>query len=173
MMAGSEEANDDIANKSFHHTIVPGTPPSAEQLIAASSGAPQPQKGSDMHEILMERARHKAHLETTLGDSKQFFDYKNSSVAGVSGDKDIRRELTSRSRQERIEREKRFGHKKRHGARRHENTPSINERQRFNTTGTADPASPPTDTRQEFNTKPPEARQTFREPPTRGYNPYS
>lgn len=171
LMDSAEEANDDIADKSFHHTIQSESDHALDTLTNSTLET-QYSQGSDVHDMLMERAREKAHLESTLGQGNQFFDYKNSSVGGIGGDREIRRELSLRSREERRAREQRFGHRKQRPSERDKDT-NTNDRQRYNATGATDGDSRATGTRQEFNSQAPESRTTFREPPARGYNPYA
>lgn len=172
LMNSAEDANDDIAAKSFHHTVQSSADDALEKIASDSSSSTKLQKGSEVHDMLMARAEAKAHLASTLGESSQFFDYKASSVGGIGGNKEIRRELSHRSREERRVREERFGHHKRQPGERSKSS-RTSDRQSYNATGSSDAKPIDTGTRQEFNSQAPESRTTFREPPTRGYNPFA
>lgn len=170
LINSAEDANDDIAAKSFHHTVQSGADDALDKV--ASSSSAKLQKGTDIHDMLMARAEAKAHLESSLGQGSQFFDYKASSVGRIGGNKEIRRELSHKSREERRVREERFGHHKRRPGDRSKSS-HTNDRQSYNATGSSDSKPADTGTRQEFNSQAPESRTTFREPPSRGYNPFA
>lgn len=172
MMESAEEANDDIAAKSFHHTFQTDTSNTTLNPTTSLPVATQPQDGKEVRDMLMARAQEKAHLESSLGQGSQFFDYKTSSVGGIGNNREIRRELSLKSREERQARERRFGHHKKRPSER-TSTSRTHDRQRYNSTGSHDENSTQTGTRQEFNSQTPEPRTTFREPPARGYNPFA
>lgn len=150
MMDAEAEANQDIASRDMQHTISSGT--SGDALIRRATGDPTDSSGSQVHDELMRRAEQQ-HLMDSLGQGSQFFDYKNSSVGGIGNNREVRRELTLRSRQERKKREERFGKTKR----------PVPARKR----------SDGENKRQAFNAESPQPRNYFHEPPSRNYNPYA
>ena len=158
-MDAEEEANKEIAAQDFQHTL----------------GAPL-SSGAYIHRDLLERAQERQHMIDALGEGSQFLDYKRSQVGGIGKDREIHRQLTQLSRQERKKREARFGKHKRPLPSRHKKPNSDDKRQAFNATGDADEVTrtyKPND-RQDYNSDDNTRglNITFREPNARGYDPF-
>lgn len=184
LIDSTEEANDDLGGKSFHHTVSSDSPPldassQIDQLTSANSQFTQT-NGKALFASLTARAQHKAHLDETLGSNSPARSYQDSLVGSAGKDSDLRRQLTMRQRQERKAREERFrdttgGDRRGKSSRDHRRT---NRRQRFNADGSVDttndsPSYGNLQNRQESNASNETPRIVFREPPSRGYDPYS
>lgn len=169
MMDAEADANQDIASRDMQHTISSGDV-SGDALIRRATGDPTDASGGQVHDELMRRAEQQ-HLMDSLGQGSQFFDYKNSSVGGIGNNREVRRELTLRSQQERRRREERFGKAKRPVPTR-KRSDGGDKRQAFNAGEEVGNIHKPSD-RQSFNSESPQPRSYFQEPPSRNYNPYA
>lgn len=160
LMQAQEDANDDLAAKSYKHT-------SAYQLI--NSGNPanpttQPTSGSAIRRALLRRAKAKE-----LGLDKMKYDTSRIAKGAYQSDtfdqadsenrKSILGTADVKKHQEKTKRERIL---------------TTERKQQYNATGDAsDPgatnASSNSSTRQSFNSR----RDSFIEPPSRNYNPYA
>lgn len=175
MMDAEADANRDIASRDMQHTISGGA--SADALIRHATGDLANATGDQIHTELMHRVEEQRHLMESLGEGSQFFDYKNSSVGGIGNNREVRRELTLRSRQERVRREQRFGKAKRPVPTR-KRSDRGDKRQAFNAGEDASSLNPREQgDRQAFNANEnvdvAQPRTYFQEPPSRNYDPYA
>lgn len=183
LMDSAEDANDDLRSKSFHGTLASDS--SAQDVasrIDAATGTSTPvvTSGKVLFERLTARAQHKEHITDTLSANPALQDYASSMVGSASQDSDLRRQLTHRHRAERRAREKRFGSNADNSSR-SDSLPLqrqyINKRQRYNANGSLDKSAEVDHgnqpSRQDVNAKPSSPRTTFREPPSRSYDPYN
>lgn len=178
MMDSEADANKDIGEKSFEHTVGQGSDITPDQklstIISQQTGDPLT-SGTDVHDELLRRAEQKAFLDSSLGQGSQFRDYKSSMVGSVGQNKDTRRELALRRKQERKAREERFG--KRPVPRKDPRTnQKVQQRQSFNATGSTDATQQQQQSdRQDYNASlGDQARYNivFQEPKARGYDPF-
>ena len=142
-------ATDDGGSKSAY-----AQPTAAQLLQAAVGGRDASLTGEQIHQELLQRAAEREHILDTVG-GEQALRYSSSLAGGIGNDKELRRELTLKSREERELREERFGRRKpqdkgdRKGI-----AASGQDRQAFNA-------------RQDTS-----SGHTFQEPAGRNYNPY-
>ena len=184
-MEAEAAANQDISVRDAEHTIRAASPShlqDAESLVDRSMRGELP-TGDDLRAELLRRGEEKRALEANLGEGSGFLDYKRSEVGGMAGDREIRRQMTYASRQERKRREQRFGNasQSRNGADRNKRPSARAKRQAFNA-GNADAATEQGvigANRQGFNADNSEVVRSFggstigfREPVARNYNPY-
>ena len=176
-MSAEEEANLHQQIQDFSHTIRRSSDQSAGSELIDQGIRGKIPTGDEIRSQLMRRAEESQHLDSTLGVGSQFFDYKRSSVGGIGKDKEIHRQLSQLSRQERKKREMRFGHHKRPVPSRHKKVDAPDRRQAFNATGDAKEANYEPGSRQGFNVGPDNSggmsNLTFREPTPRGYDPFA
>ena len=178
MMDSEADANKDIGEKSFEHTVARSADAAQKLSSLANQQTGNPlQSGTDVHDELLRRAEQKAFLDSSLGQGSQFRDYKSSMVGSVGQNKDTRRELALRRKQERKAREERFG--KRPVPRKNPRVnQKVQQRQSFNATGSTDATQPQQQQqsdRQDYNaTLGDQARYNivFQEPKVRGYDPF-
>lgn len=171
MMDSEADANRDISDKSFHHTVDPlASNPSVTFIDqSALSG------GQSVHDELLRRAQQKASSEPTASNKPTFRHYRDSLVGAIGQDREVRREVTMRSREERLAREERFGRIDDTTATTNNRSKRGRDRQRFNATGDATADTSGSRGRQAFNTESgmqAQPKASFREPPSRGYNPF-
>ncbi len=172
LIDSAEDANDDLREKSFHRTISnePAAQDAANQIerLTNADSTNSLKNGKALYASLTERAQQKAHLDQTLGSDSTVRNYHTSLIGSTGKDAELRRQLTMQQREDRKIREDRFRNTQENderfsrsrSSRKHEN-----KRQRFN----ADRSSL-NDTTPASDTSP---RIVFREPPSRGYDPYS
>ncbi len=183
-MEAEAAANLSIGGRDAEHTI--GTTSdarqkSAESLVDRGVRGEIP-TGDEIRADLLRRAEEKRALAANLGDGLGFLDYKRSEVGGIGGNKEIRRELTLTSRKERAKREQRFGraHKEREAGSRRRKPSANDKRQAFNANSDKVSEGIIGANRQEFNVDNGDSVTSFgghtigyREPTSRGYDPYS
>lgn len=177
LMDSEEEANGDIRSKSFHGTLSSDstTQDASSQIDELTGATQQMSSGKAIFNNLTARAKHKEHVMSTLGADTTFRDYKSSMVGSTGKDSDLRRQLTIRQREERNAREERFrstpgnatGSSQPLSHRR-----NTGRRQKFNAEGSTAPNTSTPQDRQSFNADPGTPRIAFREPPSRGYDPF-
>ena len=156
MMQAEEEANADIAAKSYQHTA-------AYQQISddtQSIGSTQPLSGDAIRSALLRRARAKELGLDALGYNSSNLSqglYRTNSFE--EGDDHARKTALGVA-----------GAKKRREHDRHKRSSHRTRRQQFNATGSVEEHTPESPSpRQEFNSR----RSSFNEPPGRSYNPYA
>ena len=156
MMQAEEDANDDIAAKSYQHT-------SAYRMISDEGQAlaeAQALSGAAIHEALLKRAKAKElGLDSLAYNNSKLSQgmYREHSFNGA--DDDTRKTALGI-----------LGAKKKRESERKERFIQRNRKQAFNATGDIEEhMTPAKSDRQEFNAK----RTLFQEPPGRNYNPYA
>lgn len=172
MMDAEADANLSIGGRDMQHTI--SSDADSDALVRrATEGSAVDTTGVQLHAELMRRAEEAQHLADSLGEGAQFFDYKRSSVGGIGGNREVRRELTLRSHQERVKREQRFGKATKRDPAKARQSGAGRRRQAFNATGGAESSSTSGGDRQAFNADTAQPRTYFQEPQARNYDPYS
>lgn len=174
LMDSEEAANGDLRSKSFHGTLSsdPATQDASSQIDQLTGATQQLSSGKAIFDNLTARAKHKEHVMNTLGTDTTFRDYKASMVGSAGNDSDLRRQLTIRQREERKAREERFRSSPTRSDQDSSRRRATNKRQKFNADGSTTPDSTTSRDRQGFNAEPGRPRITFREPPSRGYDPF-
>lgn len=175
-MSAEEEANLHQQIRDFSHTIQPSTPSGSDMVANAVDPTALTTSGQSIHAELLRRAEQKAHLDTSLGENSRFRDYKTSMVGARGQDKELRRDMALIQKKDRVAREARFGGRKDPRGHRRVGTSSADRRQGFNATGTTDTEHAHSSTdRQSYNAQPteqPHPNIGFREPQSRGYDPF-
>lgn len=173
-MSAEEEANLHKQIQDFSHTIQPSS--SASDIVTqAIDPLAQLNTGQSLHEQLLRRAEQREHLDATLGDDSRFYDYKTSLVGSAAQDQEIRRQMALVQRKDRQARERRFAHRK--VSQGYERDTPGRRRQNFNATNSSETKNSAADksTRQGFNAQQADQPHTsigFREPQSRGYDPF-
>lgn len=162
MMDSAAQANNDITTRPFH---APET--ASNSIDKAIDPAGFSQTGSQLHDKLMRRAQQKAAFDASIGTQPQFRGYQNSKIGSIGMQADTRRELTFKRHEERQRREERFG----------DRIATARNRRSSSTASSRDDVviQESTSTRQGNNahpTDPVRPAPSFREPPSRNYNPY-
>lgn len=172
MMDNEADANRDIANKSFHHTVQPVVPDPTITFIDQSVLS----SGQSVHEELLRRAQQKESLKAAVNNAPKLGHYRDTLVGAASQDKEIRREITIKNREDRIARKIRFGQLSDRSLSGDSRYKHRHDRQKFNTKDLSDTTNPPkAHDKQAFNTAPKDSAQPkalFREPSSRKYDPF-